>query len=366
MRPLVLVAPLNWGIGHASRVIPVIKTLVGEGFEVLAGISGMSGELLKTSMPDLKLVKMPSAAIRYGKKNAAISILYRLPLFFLSIISEHYMLRKIIRRYGVDIVISDNRYGLWNCKVYSVFITHQVFIQVPRMIGFLKPFIHKCTEMMIKRFDECWIPDYREPFLNFSGELSHGGSLPGNCLYIGLLSRFSNHNTSTITRPVTARLLVILSGPEPQRTIFETKIKDEIIRLKIRAIILRGLPSKKNVVEENGKIVLYNHVPDKEFQILVKQAGVIVCRPGYSTIMDLLVLGRSAILVPTPGQTEQEYLAGYLSAKGGFTVQAQNSLDLADAIAASKNENLNLFKLQETGHQLLTNAVKELRHKLRR
>ncbi|MBN2611849.1 MAG: hypothetical protein JXB00_09870 [Bacteroidales bacterium] len=362
-RPLVLVAPLDWGIGHASRVIPVIKTLVDEGFEVIAGISGRSGELLKTYFPGLRFVGIPSTVIRYGEKNAALSVICHLPRFILSIIREHFMLRKIIREYGIEIVISDNRYGLWNRNIYSVFITHQLFVNVPRRFGLLKPMIHKITGIMINRFEECWIPDYEQTSLNFGGALSHGNYMPHNCRYVGILSRFLYLLKPATIWPEQAKLLVILSGPEPQRTIFENRVKEEIVRINIDTIILRGLPAEKYHREESGNIISYNHLPDDAIASLVTRSVFIVCRPGYSTIMDLLALGKPALLVPTPGQTEQEYLAGYLSKKGYFIAQPQKSLDFIKAFADLKNSKFKVFRFEEEDSGLLKNAVSELKNK---
>ena len=363
-KPVVLVSPLDWGIGHASRVVPVINKLIENNFKIILGISGRSGEFLKSAFPDLSYISLPFTNIRYGKAKSFFFLLLQIPFFIISVLKEHNILKRKIKQYKIELIISDNRYGLWNKKIFSVLITHQLFIKLPGYITFLQPFIWFVTNKMINKFDECWIPDLPDFNKSLSGKLSHGFKMPDNFHFIGLLSRFCSYNSMKINRSNHDYLLVILSGPEYQRTIIEEKIIDQIKSFRLKAIILRGLPSMQPEKESIDGIQFYNHVSDKEFANLVMQSKGIICRSGYSTIMDLICLGKSAILIPTPGQTEQEYLANYLSSKGLFLNYSQNKFNLKLAFESNfipDDSQINKYKITKN---LLDPAIENLMNKI--
>lgn len=260
------------------------------------------------------------------------------PSILYGIYKEHRLLKKIIRDYRVDIVISDNRFGLWSKKACSVYLTHQLSIKTPEKMKWAESLLYRMHQWFIKHYDECWVPDMPGR-KNLSGDLSHQHPLPKNGHYIGILSRFENANW--LVKPLDGKgapeLLIMLSGPEPQRTIFENIILNELaLHAKLNAVILRGLPGMAHQSSPLPGVLIFNHLPDEEIGRLIRLAGVIVCRPGYSTIMDLATLGRNAVLVPTPGQTEQEYLARHLSADGLFYWIGQERFRLNDAIQAGQ------------------------------
>lgn len=361
-KPVVLVAPLDWGIGHATRSFRLISELTNYGFEVILGISGKSGEYLLNCFPALNHINLPSFIVKYGKRSIYPAILFRLPLFVFYIYREYSALKKIITKHQIDIVISDNRYGLWNKNVFTVIITHQLFIKLPKYLIFVQRFIWTITRWMIMKFDECWIPDFPQKKESLSCELSHGKKMPENFRYIGLLSRFSEvKDTETIAIKDTYDLLAILSGPEPQRSIFENIIINQAGVLNIRTIILRGMPGVPAERKTLGNITIINHLHDEEFVNIVRQSDNIICRSGYSTIMDLVSLGKTAILVPTPGQTEQEYLAKYLALKDLFLCQSQKKLNLAEAIESLKKAKKSSITFNRINNNLLDNAIENLK-----
>ncbi len=325
----ILLVPLNWGLGHASRLIPIISHLKYSGENVLVGGSSSHISLIKGEFKEIEVVKIPTLKIRLGgKKFQAIHIILQIPAFLFQIIYEHWALKKIIKQYGIDVVISDNCYGLWNQRVYSVFITHQINIKLPSGIRLLENFLNRINHWFIRKFNECWIPDI-EYKGGLAGELSHNTGKISISIYIGLLSRLSyshsdqknNHGSSP------KKILIIISGPENQRSIFEDKIKDQLKLLltEIDFKVIRGLPEIKDNDLPKG---WFNHLPACQMAESIIQSDYIICRSGYSSIMDLITLGRTALLVPTPGQTEQEYLAEYLTNKKLFIFQRQDELDL--------------------------------------
>jgi predicted glycosyltransferase len=329
----VLIVPLNWGLGHASRIIPIISALKNAGATVIVGGSDKHQSLIKQEFRDILFIQIPHLNIRLNGKNRQLfRISIQLPAFLLSIIREHWALKKIIAENDIAAVISDNCYGLWNRKVYSIFITHQLTIRLPYPLKFLEKGINKINRLFIGNFNECWVPDIQENG-GIAGELSHTTISMPNLKYIGILSRFNSQGSGIKPNHHSQpkKLLVIMSGPENQRTYFENKIKDEIIQLgnKYSYSIIRGLPEMTNDNLQEG---WYNHLSAKQLGDLILKSNYIICRSGYSSIMDLLALGRTALLIPTPGQTEQEYLAEYLSEKGLFMYQKQAEINLTEGI----------------------------------
>lgn len=318
---------MDWGLGHATRCVPIIDTFLKNGTEVWVAGNGNSLELLKKEFPDLTYFQLPGYHIDYFSNNMYFNILLQLPKLLKGIIGEYFAVRKIIRNHPIELLISDNRFGCFSRKVKSVFITHQVNIQIPfKPLQYLVNFINRS---IIKQFDECWIPD--APSIRLSGKLSGPKNLV-NVRFIGLLSRMKK-----ISIKEKWDLVVVLSGPEPQRTRFEKMILEQVIPLKINTIIIQGIVAKRvqKSVSEHVKIISY--CTTKELNEVMSAAKIILCRSGYSSLMDLVMLQKKAILVPTPGQTEQEYLAEYLFEKGVFYRQSQKSMNIKIALSEAEH-----------------------------
>lgn len=357
--PTILVCPLDWGIGHATRCVPVIKALLDNHHKVILAADGRSFDFLQEYFPDLKLVRFPGVKVSYPRgKNMALAMAMQAPALLFGICKEHRRLKKIIREFNIDVVISDNRFGLWSHRAYSVYMTHQVMIKAPRSMEWLEPLLHRFHWWFIKKYDECWVPDLPGES-NLSGDLGHKYSLPRNGHFLGLLSRFSGDGADDKPDLPGPDVLVLLSGPEPQRSILENIILEEIQRTKAKdVIILRGLPGEpvKNPAFQGVKMI--NHMVDGELRQMILEAKIIICRPGYSTLMDLAALGRTAVLIPTPGQTEQEYLAEYLSSGGIFLKMDQRHFDLETAIESGKK--LKSYLISGTGSDLLKKRISGL------
>lgn len=329
----ILICPLDWGLGHAARCVPIINALIDLGHEVIIASDNAPLSFLKATFPQLQAVELPGYTIRYTTNGCMnFKMLSQIPGFISSIKTEHQMLQKMIDEYQIDLVISDNRYGCWSEKVPSIFITHQLFIQAP----FGKKWLNKINHHFIKKFDECWIPD-TENSTNLSGDLSHTKRLNAiPTFFIGLLSRFSGKELSSEQK---YDAFVIISGPEPQRTIFECLIAKQTEKTKLNLVLVRGLPSENEIPSylQQKNIEVHNHLPTALFLEKISQSNLVISRAGYSTIMDLSVLGKKAVLVPTPGQTEQEYLATYHLEKQHFFTQNQQELDLEEAVKKTTN-----------------------------
>jgi UDP-N-acetylglucosamine transferase subunit ALG13 len=269
---------------------------------------------------------------------------------------ENRWLRKLIKDKPLDIIISDNRFGLYNKDIRSVFITHQ--LRIKTSLGKLADaIIQKINYRFINQFDVCWVPDFAGE-KNFSGELSHPLVKPRTkVIYIGLLSRINKQNIA-----VTNKLLILLSGPEPQRSILEKKLLAQLTIYKDSFILVRGLPSAIDIIAVPSSAAVYNYLTGRQLQEVINQSEIIISRSGYSTIMEVLPTGKKCIFIPTPGQAEQEYLAKYLGEKNYACTGSQNNLSLLSVI--DKAEKLQTSQSIKTGIDEADKAIADLKEDL--
>jgi len=322
----ILICPLNWGLGHATRCVPIIKGLLELGQNPIIAADKAPLSFLQKEFPDLEIIKLPGFDPIYSKRDTQVfKLLTSIPTALKDFKREHHDVEAIVKDHNIDVVISDNRFGCWSKNAHSVFITHQLHIQTPSFFKWTYPIINQMSRSYINQYDELWIPDIeQEPSL--SGILSHPADTKVKASYIGMLSRFS---IDTQEDEKDIDYLVILSGPEPQRTILENIIIKQAPDVEGRIVILRAKPNQNDHpynIPEN--VTFFNHADDDFFVELVRKSKKIICRGGYSSLMDLISLNRNAFLVPTPGQTEQEYLAKYLTEKGLFNSCKQKQFSL--------------------------------------
>jgi len=325
----ILVCPLDWGLGHATRMVPVIEML--NKFEVNVIIAADNGPLdfLSQRFPDNKCIKLSGFSPSYPtNSNMALLMLKAFPEMLKAARRAKSDLNDIITKHDINAVISDNRYELSTSKVPTVFITHQLNIQTKGWQKIGKPLIDFIINKYIGRFNEIWIPDVISGF-KLSGELSYSNKFNHNSFNIGLLSRFSELTIKSNNKYID--LLIILSGPEPQRTILEKLLLKQVLKTNLKTVILLAKPGKYFEIKKKN-IQMYSHLPDHEFAGLLKSAKIVISRPGYSTLMDLALFDKSAIFIPTPGQTEQEYLANRLLTRKIAFCQSQEKFDLSTAI----------------------------------
>ena len=304
----ILIAPLNWGLGHATRCIPIIKALQENNYIPIIASDGIALELLRKEFPYVKTLKLPSYQIEYAKngKNFKWKLLKNLPKMIQAIWNEKKKVKKWIKKYEIDGIISDNRLGVMSKKVPSVFITHQLNV----MTGNTTWITSKLHQNIIKKFDTCWVPDF-EGTPNLSGKLGHVKKTDLNLKYIGPLSRMKKKEL-----PIQFDLMIILSGPEPQRGLLEEKLKSEIEHYNGRVVFIKGIIEKEQKKEQLENVTYYNFMNTRQLEQTFNESEMVLCRSGYTTIMDLAKLDKKAFFIPTPGQYEQEYLAVKLKKDG--------------------------------------------------
>lgn len=305
----ILVCPLNWGLGHATRCVPIIRKLINEGNEVTIVSDGYALTLLRQEFPTLPYIEYSSYRIRYSSGKSQIgAIAFYLPGMAIKIFKEHRWLKRMVKAGSYDMVISDNRFGLWNKDIKSIYITHQVRIIMPHGVHFLEGLTWRVHRWFMSHYDECWIPDY-EKAPGLSGDLSHKYPLLKNTKFIGPLSRFEE--LKDVAPDDKYEVVGVLSGVEPQRSMLEKEIIERYKSSEQKVLIVRGLPQEKQQMEHLNQITIVSHIDSKELAAVYLGAKHIISRSGYTTIMDLAVLNclDKAELIPTAGQTEQEYLA---------------------------------------------------------
>lgn len=328
-----IVCPLDWGLGHASRCIPVIFALQDAGYRVVVAADGLPLKFLREEMGSkVEYYVLPGRTIRYQKSG---SLLFALALqafpFLKAVWSEHRAIKRLIEKTNATLVVSDNRYGLFTPRAKTVIISHQLFVIIPPALKWAEPLVWKSLQFVMTRFDHCWVPDNHD-FPNLSGKLSHHDSVPSNSRFVGPLSRFSLVNPEHFINPLPTDFpgqfyLVVLSGPEPQRSILEEMLTQQFSALRLPVVMVLGKPGEK-VLSSSGTMIKTSHLNTLEMAFLLKNCQLVVCRSGYSSLMDLAVFGKKALLVPTPGQTEQEYLAEYIKESGQAFCVPQEELSL--------------------------------------
>ncbi len=321
-KPVILLSPLDWGLGHAARMVPVIDYFLKAGYKVVVLASGKGYHFYKKRYKKLDIRRIPAFRLRYGKGRLGFGLM--LPVvtlkFSLNFFVDRIVSRFYCRRFSPQMVISDNRYGIRCRRGKSIVIAHHLNIILSGR--FLRYLVRRINCLFIKAFDELWIPDNET--LDLSGGLSHNFKCNVKKRYIGLLSRFEHYSCQ---QDGTYDIVAIVSGLEPQRSMLVRQLTQIFSQSSYSVWLLSGKP------EDSASVNLHNitvlpHAADQDFCRYVKGAKYVIARAGYSTLMDLVSLERTALIIPTPGQTEQEYLADYLHGKRLFFAVRQEDFSI--------------------------------------
>lgn len=318
----ILFAPLDWGLGHATRCMPLIDRALTLGHVPVIAADGRAAVLLREQYPELEHLVFPGVDIRYGK-HAAFDTLLQVPALLRSIRQEQQITAQWVRDHQIDLVVSDNRYGVWSRSVPSVFLCHQLAPIPPRQLRFTRPILSRIIRYWLRPYQFILVPDLENKFKSLAGHLSHAWHDP-RIRYISPLSRLPLDSQPAGNH----RLLVVLSGPEPQRTVFERRLRQQLRYFDLPSLLVQGKPGEWKE-EVDGHVQVVNQLAPPALAAAIRQAELVVARSGYSTVMDLWQLGGRALFVPTPGQTEQAYLAQRLAEKEISGFQTQEQLNIA-------------------------------------
>jgi len=329
----ILVAPLNWGIGHATRCVPIINQLLEKGFEPIIASDGDALRYLEKEFPELYSIELPTYNIKYSSQAYffKFKLLLQIPKIKKAIKKEYKDVQQIIKDENIKGIISDNRFGVYSSQIPSVYITHQINV-LSGVATFLTSRVH---QKIMNNFTEVWIPDFKDNRL--AGELSHNSKIKIPSKYIGILSRFNSIPSSVKPKN---DVLILLSGIEPQRTILEHKLILEFNNYPKKVIFIRGVLDTENKIKDIGNIKFINFQAQDELYKSIINSKIVIARSGYSTIMDLATLGKKSFFIPTPNQTEQEYLAKNLESLkiAPFSKQKDFNIAMLDEV-----ENYNGF-----------------------
>lgn len=327
---------MNWGLGHATRSIPIINALIDHDFEPIIASDGMALELLQKEFPKLEAIELPSYNITYPKKasNYKLKLIKDAPHLLKTIQKEKRLIEALVKTNTISGIISDNRFGVRHKNIPSVFITHQLRVLSGRTTWLSS----KLHQKIISNFDECWVPDHIGT-KNLSGDLGHIENYQHSVKYLGPFTRFKKLDVKT-----KYNLLVLLSGPEPQRTFLEEKLLKELKLYKGSVLFIKGKIEALQQKEISGTMVLYNFMTSTELEVAINESDLILSRSGYTTLMDLSKLEKKAFFIPTPGQFEQEYLAKKMKAEGIAPFATQNEFNIK---MLSEVENYTGFESQD-------------------
>jgi UDP:flavonoid glycosyltransferase YjiC (YdhE family) len=316
----ILVAPINWGLGHATRCIPIIRKLQERGFTPILASDGAALQLLQKEFPQLKSFELPPYNITYTRRGSLLKwkLLLDTPSILKNIKKEKQATRALVEDLNLDGIISDSRFGVRHKHIPKVFITHQLNV-LSGNTTFLSSRVH---QRYMQKYDECWVPDVPGKG-NLSGYLGHVKEPGAHIRYLGIISRFSKRETNPLYH-----YTVLLSGPEPQRSILEVILLREFEQIQVKTLFIRGVITNQSLTSRNANLEIVNYLYGEELEKALNNSSVIISRPGYTTLMDLAKLEKKAFFIPTPGQFEQEYLAARMFKMGTAPFCRQEDFNL--------------------------------------
>lgn len=324
----ILFTILNWGLGHAVRCITLIDYLSEKGHSIQIASDGIVLDFLKKEYPNMIFHKLPPYDIKYKYKFMPLNIIEKGPRLINTLFNEHKAVNRIVKDYQIDLIINDNRLTCYSKKTPSVFITHQLTVPVPNQI--LRKFTNFGHHYFMNRHDYCWIPDF-EMSNNLAGRISYSTRKSPPKQYLGPLTTIKLDSGKE-----DLPMLVVLSGPEPQRSILEEKVIKQAADIDQRIVLVRGSNKPRAFKSDNKNLQILDLVDRKELGPLLQRAQRIICRSGYTSLMDFYLNPKALYLIPTPGQWEQEYLAEHWFSKMGVPFCAQKNFKLKEAYESAK------------------------------
>ena len=324
-QPQLLVAVLDWGMGHATRTLPLIQHAVGEGWHVHIASKGTALSWLQSHMANestrghVTFHVKPGPDISYAKRGNFIKIAGQIPAFVAFVEKERQWTERFATHHQIDAILSDNCYGCATEDIPSVLMSHQLQLPTPK---WLEGPARAVVQRWASRFDALWVPDLAPGEHSLSGNLADA-AVHENIIYIGVLSRLARHHQPG--REKKWARVGMVSGVEPHRSLMEQALRKWMHNTEKPCLLVAGKPG--GGVRTEGHITTWCDPSDAELASALQGAQTLICRSGYSSQLDLAALQTNAILVPTPGQPEQEFLGRLWEARFGFTCISQRQLE---------------------------------------
>lgn len=329
----ILIAPLDWGLGHTTRCVPLIRYILSLGHVPVVAANPSQRAFIEETFGNIEIIHLEGYNILYSEWNrfGQTGLLSQMPRILKTINTEHKWLMQLSDERQLDGIISDNRYGLFHPHIPSVILTHQLQVQtglgnIPDLV------IQKLHYKYLNRFNAAWVVDV-PGMPNLGGKLSHPVTLPQRTAYTGLLSQFEGMDKSN---NADGGLLILLSGPEPQRGILSSILWQQALNYKGMVTFVEGSENVIAPATIPPHITYHKRLTNKQLLPILLSANMVISRSGYSTLMDLIALCKKAIIIPTPGQTEQQYLGRHLHSQGIFYCTPQKGFDLETALKEAR------------------------------
>jgi uncharacterized protein (TIGR00661 family) len=332
----ILVSPLAWGLGHATRDVSIINDLIARGHTVGVAATGIALELLTREFPDLEFYDVPDYPSPYTSSGFSVArVMALFPLMVKNIAREHRIISRIVKRERYDLVISDNRFGAFAADVPSLFISHQIRFSTPGAIESVERTMEVFNSRYHRHFERVIVPDNPPGPRSLSGKLGNARRplTKRRAYWAGIITDIRKQDL-----PQDIDYLVSISGPKVTKDALRKVIMDQIGGLAGTKVILLGDPGADFEQRPDGDTLVKSHVDRREMAELLNRARFVITRSGYTTVMELAELEKKEILfTPTPGQTEQEYLSAYYEQMGWVHSVPQNGLDLVHDVARARD-----------------------------
>lgn len=334
----VLFAVHDWGLGHATRSLPLIRALLDRGDTVTVLVApGNALRLLQAELGD-RCAFYPYADIPKPFSRFPALFYLRMSLSMPQVMAlfrrEHELTEKLVKERDLDCVVSDTRYGIWSQAVPSYCILHSLRQLIPFRPHWLERLVERSQCRKLSGFTKVLIPDMEEDG-GLSGELSHDLDIDWGAGRLEWIGPLSGVRVQPGKRDID--MFFSISGIEPQRTIFERKVLDALPQLTGRIVVTLGQPARADECIERGNATIHGCLDRHAQADMLNRARITITRSGYTTLMELAELGGRALLVPTPGQSEQEYLARLHRERGRMWSTTQSELDLPADLERAAN-----------------------------
>lgn len=331
----IFVSPLSWGLGHATRDVPIIQELLKHNHRITIASSGPSIVFLKQEFPQCDFIYFLDYPPPYTRSRFFIAkFTAYIPIIIHAIHVEERKARQLFEENKYDLIISDNRFGVYSHDVPSFLISHQLRFSAPKILSFAEEWAQTFNSRFHKNFTRVIVPDNSPDTVSLSGTLSCNTrkATQERIYYAGILSSIRKVNVEE-----DIDFLISVSGPEPQRTMLEEVMFKQVQKLPGKKMMLLGKPAEKREYKMDDSTTVKSHASREEMSVLMNRAKFIISRSGYTTMMEIAELGKKQCLfIPTPGQTEQEYLSQYYQEKGWFYSKSQYSLDILKDVEEAK------------------------------
>ncbi len=331
----IFVSPLSWGLGHATRDIPIIRELLKHNHKITIASSGPALTLLQKEFPECTFMHFPDYPTPYTKSRFfVVKFTTSIPIMLRAIRMEEKTARRFFKEKKYDLIISDNRFGVYSPDIPSFFISHQLRFSAPKIVSFAEEWAQTFNSHFHEKFTRVIVPDNSPDTVSLSGKLSRNTrqATLKRIYYAGILSSIRKLDVEE-----DIDFLISVSGPEPQRTMLEEVIMKQVQTLPGKKMVLLGRPAENFEYKMDNLTTVKSYAGREEMSVLMNRAKFIISRSGYTTVMEIAELGKKRCLfIPTPGQTEQEYLSQYYQDKGWFYSKSQYCLDIVRDVEETK------------------------------